>query len=326
MGVLELLPNGDKSKLVFGIIASFTAWGQIFSLFMVAAMAILTVWPQRRRLILIYTTIEKIDDKLRDIGVQNDYKAYRRSLMYKILAAMIIPLKLSMVNCIIINPETYMRPYLFNFCYFFICFIPILIIMLKELQYINILTLIQMKYTQLNDYLKVINKELSRDAMIDFETELPNQKHKHTVDLHKTNVRQNSDSKLIAYISEMPSSVPIMKKNQVDLNLIVEILDTLRHIHSILTKLVEEVQRFFGSHLLFLFSTCFGIITIQIYHLFAVYIKQVELSFMVTTLIIFWLLVQTAAILINIAVCNRTSLIVRQIEIHKHFKTIIEFN
>lgn len=269
-GVIDLIKMDTWRKL--DLLSSLAAFGQIYGLFFVALTDIITGWLNRWRVAAVIRKIDMVDQHLSTLPIGINYKSARRKLVVQLIALFVVPVGASMVNCFVINQKTK-----FSFlCYFFICFLPILVISLKEFQFYNSILLIRQK-------LRLVNQHLLRLSQVDLNVE--------------SSFEDTSHSNKIAVISQDTKSIEGSTK----------ILQNLARMHSDLMDILKEIQFIFGPHLLASILTAFGIITTQLYYLFSGIVQELHYNILMTIMTTSWVAIQWLLIMVNVVVCAKMS-------------------
>lgn len=150
MAVISLETVHSYSKYEHNFISVFTAWGQVYALYTVAFLGIVSANIKRHQKVEVYRVLRSIDKRLVELGSIVNYTNSRRNLLYAMAAFSSMPLVFSMVNCGVIN-SNYDA---FVLCYVFICFFPMLIICLKEFQYYNLVLFVEKNLEEVNRHLR----------------------------------------------------------------------------------------------------------------------------------------------------------------------------
>lgn len=269
LGIAELVQMESWKKLEF--IAYLAAFGQIYGLFFVALIGMLSGWINRWRIISIIQRIDLVDRRLTAIGILYNYSDAKRKLIIQLIGLSLVPIGASMVNCFVINQ----RASIAFLCYFFICFMPIAIITLKEFQYYNTVLLIKKK-------LELINGNLGQFSAVIQPTE--------TLIEGSLQMRSN------------PSNASEEMNHR---------LKNLAINHAELMDILREVQTIFGPHLLASILISCGVITIQLYYLFTGIVRQLQYNVIMCCMTISWVAIQILLIMVNVVVCSKTSDTVR---------------
>lgn len=269
LGIAELVKMESWKKLEF--IAFLAAFAQIYGLFFVAIIAMLSGWLSRWRIASIIQRIDLVDRSLIALGIVYNYKDAKRKLIVQLIGLSLVPIGASMVNCFVINQ----RASIAFLCYFFICFMPIAVITLKEFQYYNTVLLIKKK-------LNLINDNLGEFSTVNPATETPIE---NSIQLHCTPLNASE---------EMNHRLKNLATNHA------ELMDILR-----------EVQTIFGPHLLASILIACGVITIQLYYLLTGIVLQLQYNVIMCFMTISWVAIQILLIMVNVVVCSKTSDTVR---------------
>jgi hypothetical protein len=107
-------------------------------------------------MIKFFQHINEIDEHLKNLGVDVDYEGFRKRLTKQIMFGFFAFYFISMANCALINE---IHSTVFNYwgqwmCYHFVCIVPMMINTFKQLQYIDCLFLLNLKYRSINKVLK----------------------------------------------------------------------------------------------------------------------------------------------------------------------------
>ncbi|XP_073848276.1 putative gustatory receptor 28b [Musca autumnalis] len=250
------------------VIAYFTTWGQLVSLFILGAYSVFSNWTNIKSMQQLLTWITKIDYQLEKVtGRAMNYTRMRKHILIQFVVVFVVTASLSMINCIIIFSGT--EPLsLTSSCFWFVCFFPILFLTFREFQFYNLIFLLKSKY-------ELINEELAR--FVGNSPLRPNQ-------------MQND-------------LIEIFPKTKCCADVLKELLD----IYGNLSDCVELLLRIFAWHLVLLTSVSFGVITIQSYNLFAALIVHVlHMSNYHLTVTIGWICLQIGVIAMNVSVCSET--------------------
>lgn len=280
--IIELIDMHSWKNL--GLIATVAAFGQIYAQFFVALVAMITGWLFRFRSLAIINRINKVDQRLVELEIGFNYPGDRRKLLYQLLGLSIVPIGASMVNCFVISK----RAMISFLCYYFICFLPIAVIVLKEFQYYNSVLLIRKKLRTINANIRLIGKSTtaattSKDEVV---LELP------------------SNNKVMG--------IPIVAKS-VATNLSLDVdgcarkLKALSRIHSDLIDILKEVQVLYGPHLFASILTSFGVITTQLYYMFTGVVSAAGYTLVMIFMTTIWVTIQLMLIMVNVIVCSSTS-------------------
>ncbi|XP_055844122.1 uncharacterized protein LOC129910676 [Episyrphus balteatus] len=211
------------------IISYITNWAQVFSLFLLACVSLVTSWTNLEKLKSFFMKIRQIDFALEMTGVEISYRAMRRRLFIQTGVSFLIPTCLSMVNCMMINTKFRLA----SPCYWFICFTPMLLLTFKELQFYNIMFLLKGKFDMINKQIdKLCQRKMLQNESI------------------SVNMSKCSDEKVLLI--------------QTDAQL-VEQMRILAEIYSDVADSVDVVLDIFAYHLLMTTCTSFAVITIQSY-------------------------------------------------------------
>ncbi|XP_055920088.1 putative gustatory receptor 28b [Eupeodes corollae] len=258
------------------IISYITNWAQVFSLFFLACVSLVTSWTNLEKLRNFFMKIRQIDFALEMTGVEISYRAMRRRLFIQTGVSFLIPTCLSMVNCIMINTTFRIT----SPCYWFICFTPMLLLTLKELQFYNIMFLLKGKFAKIN---KQIEKLCQRKIM---------QNETLTMTINANIMTKCSDEKELL--------------GQTDAQL-VEQMRFLAEIYSDVADCVDEVLEIFAYHLLMTTCISFAVITIQSYNLFALIMHSLAMQLHEICFTMAWIVVQIMVIGVNVIACTQTS-------------------
>ncbi|XP_059619260.1 putative gustatory receptor 2a [Phlebotomus argentipes] len=83
-------------------------------------------------------------------------------------------------------------------------------------------------------------------------------------------------------------------------------LESLRGIHCSIVNLICDVQRAFGPYLLVSVIAAFGVITVQLYYIFATSIQAINFNIPMMAITLIWTSTQALLILANVMVCSST--------------------
>uniref|UniRef100_A0A3F2ZD78 Gustatory receptor n=1 Tax=Lutzomyia longipalpis TaxID=7200 RepID=A0A3F2ZD78_LUTLO len=83
-------------------------------------------------------------------------------------------------------------------------------------------------------------------------------------------------------------------------------LESFRLIHSDIVDLTKDVQAFFGPFILVSVISAFGVITIQLYYIFATLIQTLHFNIPMTVITLIWTATQALLILANVHICSST--------------------
>lgn len=268
--VIDLIRMYSWKKLEF--IAFLSAFGQVYGLFLVALIAMITGWLNRWRVARIVQRIVNVDALLWNMEIGVDYRSIRKKLVIQLTGLSLVPFGASMVNCFVLNQKTSF----YSLCYFFICFLPILVITFKEFQYYNSVLLIRQKIQMVNKKLGILAQETDSEE-------------------------QQCDTSFVS-----PQIQPVVMKSQAN------ILQNLSQIHAELMDILKEIQSIFGPHLLASILTAFGVIITQLYYLITGIVHELHYNVIMICMTLSWVAIQMLLILINVVVCSKTNETVRR--------------
>lgn len=287
--VVELIEMHSWRNL--GLIAAVAAFGQIYAQFFVALIDMITGWLYRFKSLALINKINIVDQRLLELEMGFNYPGDRRTLLYQLLGLAIVPVGASMVNCFVINQ----RVMISFLCYYFICFLPIVVITLKEFQYYNSVLLIRKKLRLINANILTIGNST-----------------KATGGQEEVNVEVRNSNQVM--------SIPMVVKSAVKIPTPVENytkkLKTLAKIHSELIEILKEIQVIYGPHLFSSILTSFGVITIQMYYMFAGVVNDAGYNVIMFVMTTIWVMIQFLLIMVNVIVCSFTSDTVRITDIN----------
>ncbi|CAD7013831.1 unnamed protein product [Ceratitis capitata] len=270
-------------------ISRLTGWAQVYTLFTLGLVAWITSWTHMEEQCRLCALIMKIDQRLRDIvEIDFDYKTLRKQLIWQLGLELLIAFPLSMVNCIIIQPdEKSFMP--MSTCFWFICFAPISLLIFKQFQFCHLMRLLKTKFELINNKLCKFNR-----------------------DTHfACGRRRIMTVRKMNSVSEVPLTATIATSAAVEAELTeepnVDILQKLLTIYSNVSDGVDLVLSIFGCHLLCLTAVSFGVITVQSYNLFSLVSHTLKIHVYEIVFIVAWILVQIMAIAVNVFICSRTS-------------------
>ncbi|XP_011292174.2 gustatory and pheromone receptor 32a-like [Musca domestica] len=269
MGVCHIASSKGIERLhEYIVIAYFTTWGQLLSLFILGGFGVLHNWLNMQQLQLLLSRIARIDEQLdRATGRAVNYACMRKKLLMQFVVVFVLTASMSMINCIIIYSDSDNLIFSSS-CFWFVCFFPILLLTFKEFQFYNMIFLVKSKF-------EIINEELTRYG-------------------------SNSQSQRDRMPNDLLEIFPKSKCSEDDLK-------QLLHIYVNLSDCVDLLLRIFAWHLVSLTSVSFGVITIQGYNLFAALIVRVlHMSSYHLTVTIGWIFLQIGVICINVSVCSAT--------------------
>lgn len=280
LGVIELIHMNSWNELE--LVAFLAAFGQIYGLFFVALVAMITGWFNRRRTATVIQRIHSVDQRLSDMDIGLNYTSARTKLILQLIGLSVVPLGASMVNCYVINQKTSYS----SLCYHFICLFPILVITLKEFQYYNAVLLIRKKLQIINYHLKEMGKISPQEL---------------------DPVQEAETSMGISAVQIHPITI---KFNSLESDL--HVLQNLTKIHSELMDILKEIQVIFGPHLLTSILTAFCVITTQLYYLFTGIVHELKYNIFMICMTTIWVAIQVLLILVNVVVCSKTKDTVRE--------------
>lgn len=83
-------------------------------------------------------------------------------------------------------------------------------------------------------------------------------------------------------------------------------LEGLRGIHSDIVDLTRDIQEVFGPYILVSVLAAFGVITIQLYYIFATSIQAIHFNIPMMVITLIWTFTHALLIIANVIVCSST--------------------
>lgn len=272
--VEALLKKGfgkENSKISY-----FASWTQVFSLFAMGAFDTLSSWRNSQKLMSVVNSIQQIDTELLRLKINISYRKERKQGFIQFGVLMLIPVFVSMVNCLVItNVFKKLSP-----CYLFICFIPIFFVTFREFQFFNIMFIIKSKSEEINKKLLVMFSEL----------------------VEKIENTWCSGCKVNIIYFEKHTDCKLNEKFSV----VADSLWRLSKISSMVHESLDQVMEIFSGHLVLLTAVSFSAMTVQGYNLFALIMSTITMNYYNIVVTIVWLGVQMCCVWVNVVVCNET--------------------
>lgn len=265
----------DKSKISY-----FASWTQVYSLFAMGAFDTISSWRNSKRFMNVVNSIQQIDTKLMGLKIEVSYRKERKFAFIQIGFLLLIPVFVSMVNCLVIT-NVFKK---LSSCYLFICFIPIFYVTFREFQFFNMMFILKSKSEKINQ--KLLNMFSEPAKKVD--------------NSWSPTARVN----IIDFEKYMAKKLHEMDDEMVDT------LWGLSEISSMVHENLYHTMEIFSGHLVFLTSVSFSAMTVQGYNLFALLMSTIAMNHYNIVVTVAWLGVQMCCVWVNVVACHETSNVV----------------
>ncbi|KAL5288908.1 Gr32a family protein [Megaselia abdita] len=268
----------------------------VYSLFVMGAFDTLSAWRNSKKFMDVVNSVQKIDMKLMRLKIDVSYRKERKFAFIQIGFLLLIPVFVSMVNCLVIT-NVFKK---LSSCYFFICFVPIFFVTFREFQFFNMMFILKKKSEKINKKLLIMFSEPVKRTD---NTWSPNLK-VNIIDFEKYMAR---------------------KLNEKDDEL-VDTLWGLSEISSLVHENLSHVMEIFSGHLVLLTAVSFSAMTVQGYNLFALLMSTIKMNYYNIVVTVAWLGVQMMCVWVNVVACNETANVISKTGpiLHKsrgHYRT-----